>query len=458
MSTWMIFLKTGAWSSGIAGLSTNDARNDKIISGTGVAKYGGHPHKGPMPDKSIKMPGEREFIVMMAATMALNALAIDSMLPAFPAMAKSLGVANLNNIQPVISIYLLGLGIGSLVYGPLSDRFGRKPVLLIPIIGYALFSLICSMSDSLELLLAMRFCHGFMSASLGVLVVSIIRDRFSGDAMARRMSTIFLIFMVVPVLAPTMGQTVLLFSGWHTIFDVMAGMALMMAIWIWLRLPETLHPENIIPIQHRSIFSTWKEVVLHRQAAGYVIGSGLAQGALFGFLNSAQQVFDQVFHARDFFPIGFAIIGAGLATANFTNSRIVERFGARRVSHSALLLFIFFALAQLAVSYWVPHSLPLFLGLLTINMAMMGFIGSNFSSIAMTPFGAKAGAASSFQMFARTVIAAGFGAGIGHQFNGTVTPLASGFLISGLITLSLVLWCEKGKLFTRPGTTQPAPL
>lgn len=405
-----------------------------------------------------KLPGDREFIVMMAATMALNALAIDSMLPAFPAMAHSLGVTDLNNIQPVISVYLVGLAIGSLFYGPLSDRYGRKPVLLTAIFGYGIFSLICSKASSLEMLLTVRFFHGMMSAALGVLVISIIRDLFSGDAMARRMSTIFLIFMLVPMLAPTMGQAVLLFAGWHTIFDVMAVMAVLMGTWIWFRLPETLHPEYVIPIDHRSIASTWKDVVLHRQAAGYVIAAGIAQGAMFGFLNSAQQVFDQVFHAADFFPIGFAIIGMGLAISNFTNSRIVERFGARRVSQTALLLFILLALAQIAASLIVPHSLPVFLGLLMLNMAMMGFIGSNFSSIAMTPFGDKAGAASSFQSFVRTIIAAAVGATIGRQFNGSVTPLALGFLCCGLAGLALILWSENGKLFTRPGTTKGAPL
>lgn len=411
------------------------------------------------PTKSLRhLPGDREFIAMMAATMALNALAIDSMLPAFPAIASRLNVVPFNNVQAIIGIYLIGVGVGSLFYGPLSDRFGRRPVLLSAICAYAACSIGASMAGSFEILLFMRFCHGLAGASLGVMVVSIIRDLYSGDAMARRMSTIFLVFMLVPVLAPTMGQTVLLFAGWRTIFDVMAAMALLMALWIYRRLPETLHPDNIIPIEHRAIAATWRDVVLHRQAAGYTVGSAIVQGALFGFLNSSQQIFERVFNARDFFPIGFAIVGGGLAVSNFTNSRVVERFGARRVSHTALLLFILFATCQTLASHYAHDSLPLFLGLLTVNMAMMGFIGSNFSSIAMTPFGDKAGAASSFQMFVRSILAAVIGASIGHQFNGTVVPMALGFLMCGLISLALVYWCEKGKLFTRPGTARRAPL
>jgi MFS transporter, DHA1 family, multidrug resistance protein len=272
--------------------------------------------------------------------------------------------------------------------------------------------------------------------------------------MARRMSTIFLIFMIVPIIAPTIGQLVLLFAGWRTIFDLMAFMAVAAAIWVYRRLPETLAPENVIPIEPHALAKAWKIVVLNRNAAGYMLGAGIVQGSLFGYLNSSQQMFDQVFDAADFFTFGFAIVAIGIAVSNFTNARIVERFGARRVSQTALVTFIILGALQVAAAEFAPKSLPLFLALLTANMAMVGFIGSNFSSIAMTPFGHVAGAASSFQTFVRTVLAASIGAVIGQQFDGRVTPVALGFMVCGLLALALVLWCEKGKLFTRPGTTQ----
>lgn len=409
----------------------------------------------PLPLK--KSIGPRELTVMMASLMALNALAIDAMLPAFPAMVAGFGITDPNRIQYVIAVFLAGTGIGALIYGPLSDRFGRRPILLIATVGAAVFSLACSVSQSFEMLLAMRFVHGLFAAAMGVLVVSVIRDQFEGDAMARRMSTIFLIFMIVPIIAPTIGQLVLLFAGWRTIFDVMAVMALLAAIWVYRRLPETLRPENITPIEPHALAKAWKKVVLHRNAAGYMLGAGITQGALFGYLNSSQQTFDKVFGAAEFFTIGFAIVAVGIAVSNFTNSRIVERFGARRVSQTALVTFIFLACLQLAAAEFAPTSLPLFLALLTANMAMIGFIGSNFSSISMTPFGDVAGAASSFQTFVRTALAASIGAVIGQQFDGSVTPVALGFLICGLVSLVLVLWCEKGKLFTRPGTTMRMP-
>ena len=402
--------------------------------------------------------GERELVVMMASLMALNALAIDAMLPAFPAMVKGLAVGNANDIQYVISVFLLGTGLGALIYGPLSDRYGRKPILMFSTVGSAVFTLACSFSDSFQFLLVMRFCHGLIAAAMAVLVVSVIRDRFSGDAMAKRMSTIFLIFMIVPIIAPTIGQAVLLFAGWRTIFDLMAIMALLAAFWVWRRLPETLAPENVIPIEPRALASAWKQVVLNRNSAGYMLGAGIVQGALFGYLNSSQQLFDKVFNAKEFFTIGFAIVAIGIAVSNFTNARIVERFGARRVSQTALITFIILGALQLMAAVVAPTSLTIFLILLTMNMAMIGFIGSNFSSIAMTPFGHVAGAASSFQTFARTIIAATIGAMIGQQFDGSVAPVAAGFMVCGVVALALVLWCENGKLFTRPGTTQRAPL
>ncbi len=402
--------------------------------------------------------GGRELVIMMASIMALNALAIDTMLPAFPDIVKSLSITDTNSIQHIISVYLLGTAVGSLIFGPLSDRYGRKPVLIGTIMGYAVCALLCGIATDYSFLLTMRFCNGLFGAALGVLVTSIIRDRFAGDAMAKRMSLVFLIFMVVPVIAPSIGQAVLLFSSWRTIFHLMAFMAIMVIFWALRRLPETLDPANIIPIAPRALTSTWKTVASNRNAGGYMLGAGLVQGALFGFLTSSQQIFDIVFSAKDFFPIGFAIVALGIASANFTNGRIVERYGARRVSHAAVLLSILFGLLQLFAGYFTPTSLPIFLILITANMAMVGFIGANFSAIAMTPFGSMAGAASSFQSFAKTTLAAAVGAMIGQQFDGSVLPMAAGFMLCGLMCLLLILWSENGKLFTRPGTTRNMPL
>jgi DHA1 family bicyclomycin/chloramphenicol resistance-like MFS transporter len=418
-----------------------------------------YPHKTVMqsPRKQPKLGGG-ELTVMMAAVMALNALAIDAMLPAFPRMTAGLGLVDPNRIQFVITAYLLGMGAGSLVHGPLSDRYGRRPILLGAIAGYILCALACSFATSFDMLIAMRIAQGLCGAGLGVLVTSIIRDQFEGDAMARRMSTIFLVFMAVPIVAPLVGSVVLIFAGWRSIFDLIAIMAVAVLIWVASRLPETLNPQNVVPIKAKTLTASWKQVISDRTANCYMIAGATAQGALFGYLNSSQQIFDRTFSAPDFFPIGFAIIAIGIACANFTNARIVERFGARRVSQTALIAFILIAITQTLAAMFAPASLTLFLVLITANMAMIGFVGSNFSSIAMQPFGAIAGTASSFQNFVRTIWAALIGAVIGQQFNGAVTPVALGFLACGLTAFTLILYGERGKLFTRPGTTKHLPM
>ena len=407
------------------------------------------------PQRS-RMPGDREMVFMMAMVMALNALAIDSMLPALPAIADGLGVAVANDRQYVISTYLFGIGAGSLLYGPLSDRFGRKGVLVPAPFAYVAFSIGCGLATSFPMLLALRFGHGMISAALGVIVVAVIRDLFSGDAMAKRLSMIFLVFMIVPAIAPTMGAGVAAVAGWRSIFIVLAVMGVVMIMWL-RRLPETLHPEDVRPLDLRTMIAGWATVTRHRRAAGYMIASGMMQGALYGYLNSSEQIIADIFHARSWFPLVFACVALGIATANFSNAAIVERFGARRVSQAATFAFMATSIIQIAVALSGAETLWMFTVLMMVNVGLIGFIGSNFGSIAMEDFGHMAGVASSYQSFAKTLLAAAVGALIGQQYNGTTLPLAYAFLISGAVGLVLVFWAERGKLFTRPGTAPKTP-
>jgi MFS transporter, DHA1 family, multidrug resistance protein len=411
---------------------------------------------GTIPQK--KPINQAELMVMMASIMALGAFGTDAMLPAFPSIVDRLAVYPANNVQQMITIYLAGTGIGSLFYGPLSDRYGRKRVLIIAILAYIMCALACSYAQSFGFLLGMRFINGLFAAAMGVLAVAIVRDRFSGDAMAKRMSIIFLIFMIVPIIAPSIGQLVLSLGEWRSIFDVMAALGSSVLLWVIFRLPETLNPANIILIYPTQIIATWRAVIFNRTAGAYMLASGIVQGAIFGFLTSSQPIIDKVFGARAYFGLCFAIISIGVASSNLGNARIVERFGARRVSHSALIGFIVIAIMQWIASIYIPKSLPVFLTLLTLNMSMLGFMGSNFGSIAMQPFGAMAGAASSFQNFARVLLASFIGATIGGCFNGTAMPMALGYLGCGIGAFIMVLWGEKGRLFTRPGTTKLLPM
>ncbi len=413
-------------------------------------------HKMTESPQRSRMPGDREMVFMMAMVMALNALAIDSMLPALPAIGEGLGVLTPNDRQYVISTYLFGIGAGSLVYGPLSDRFGRKGVLVPALFAYVAFSIGCGLATSFPMLLALRFGHGLISAALGVIVVAVIRDLFSGDAMAKRLSMIFLVFMIVPAIAPTMGAGVAAVAGWRSIFIVLAVMGVVMILWL-RRLPETLHPDDVRPLDLKTMIAGWATVTRHRRAAGYMIASGMMQGALYGYLNSSEQIIADIFDARSWFPLVFACVALGIATANFSNAAIVERFGARRVSQSATFAFMATSIIQIAVALSGAETLWMFTVLMMVNVGLIGFIGSNFGSIAMEDFGHMAGVASSYQSFAKTLLAAAVGALIGQQYDGTTLPLAYAFLISGVVGLTLVFWAERGKLFTRPGTAPKTP-
>lgn len=413
-------------------------------------------HKMTDSPQRSRMPGDREMVFMMAMVMALNALAIDSMLPALPAMGDGLGVAVANDRQYIISTYLLGIGVGSLFYGPLADRFGRKGVLVPALFAYIAFSVGCGLATSFPLMLVLRFGHGAVSAALGVVVVAVIRDLFAGDAMARRLSLIFLVFMIVPIIAPAIGAGIVAVANWRAIFIVLAAMGGVMLLWL-RRLPETLEPANVRPLDWRTMVAGWGVVTRHRRAAGYMLASGLMQGALYGYLNSSEQIIGEVFDARAMFPLVFAVVAIGIAIANFSNAAIVERFGARRVSQTAVFVYMAVALAQIVAALSGGETLWMFTLLMMVNVGLIGFIGSNFGSIAMEDFGQMAGIASSYQSFAKTLLAAIAGAAIGQQYDGTTLPLAMAFLIAGVAGLLLVIWAERGKLFTRPGTAPRAP-
>jgi MFS transporter, DHA1 family, multidrug resistance protein len=410
----------------------------------------------PAPPPKRTLPGEREMVVMMAMVMALNALAIDAMLPALPAIARGLDVAVANDRQYVISVYLIGIGFGSLLYGPLADRFGRKGVLVPALFAYVAFSIGCGLATSFPMLLTLRFGHGLVSAALGVIVVAVIRDLFAGDAMAKRLSLIFLVFMIVPIIAPTIGAGVEAVAGWRAIFIVLAVMGLVMILWL-RRLPETLDPADVRPLDWRTMLSGWATVTRHRRAAGYMIASGTMQGALYGYLNSSEQIIAEVFDARAMFPLIFACVALGIAIANFSNAAIVERFGARRVSQTAVFAFMATSIAQIVAALSGAETLWMFTALMMVNIGLIGFIGSNFGSIAMEDFGHMAGIASSYQSFAKTLLAAVVGAVIGQHYDGSTLPLAYAFLVCAAIGLVLVLWAERGKLFTRPGTAPKSP-
>lgn len=404
------------------------------------------------PSSLAKRPpiGERELIWMMALLMALNAFGIDAILPALDDLAADLGIAG-NSRQFVVGAYLLATGLGTLVPGSFADRFGRRPVLFVALGAYIVFSIACALATSFEALVVLRAVQGFSAAGIVALPPAIIRDRVGGDRMARMMSLIFVIFLLVPAIAPSIGQGVIeLFGDWRWIFAVMAAAAVVMTAWVHWRLPETLHARDRQEIRLRPILRNMASAVTLRETIGYTLGSALVFGGLFGFINSSQQLIGEAFGAGDSFPLIFAICAACMAVSNWSNSRIVERFGARRVSHAALFVFIAVAAVQLWFASQPDESLWTFVPLMAANMSLLGFIGANFGSIALQPFRHIAGAASSAQGFLRMTSGAALGAAIGFAYDGTARPLAFALLVTAVLTLGFVLFSEKGELFGPP--------
>jgi DHA1 family bicyclomycin/chloramphenicol resistance-like MFS transporter len=393
--------------------------------------------------------GEREFVVLMASLMALVALSIDSMLPALGEIARDLDAGDPNRRQLVIGVYLFAAALGALLPGALADRFGRRPVLFGALALYTLFALASALVTDFNTLLLVRGLQAFLSAGLSVLPNAIIRDSYEGDRMARMMSTTALVFMAVPMLAPSYGQAILLFAGWRWIFGCTAVLAVGVGVWAWLRLPETLDPANKQAIRLGAIFSNMRIALSDRSSIGYVIGGGVLWAGMFGFLNSSQQLVAEHFGAAERFPLLFAVMAGSMAVANLTNARIVERFGARRVSHTALFAFIAVACLQIWRAFSGNEQLWDFVALQTAQMCLIAFMGANFTSIAMQPFGRIAGAAASVQMFLRSVLSALLGAAIGQAYDGSARPLALALLTGGVLALALVLFSEKGRLFRR---------
>jgi len=388
-----------------------------------------------------------EFIGLCASLMALNALAIDIMLPALQQIGASLGVEQPNHRQYVITAYIVAFGVAQLFFGPVSDRFGRRVPLLAGLAIYIAGAFAATLAPTFEVVLLCRFVQGIGAAATRVIAISIVRDAFGGRRMAEIMSLIFMVFMAIPVVAPGLGQLIMLFAEWHLIFAAMGAGALAVTLWAAARLPETLHPEYRRPFSARAITGGFRIVLSNRAALCYTGAGMVIFGALFGFINSAQQVYVELYDLGKLFPVVFAAIASLMALSNFANSRLVGAFGMRRLSQFALLAFMLISSLWFAFSLAGPVPFPLFITLFTLDMLAFGLLGSNFNALAMEPLGHVAGTASSVLGFTQTFGGGVIGTIIGQAYNGTVTPLAAGFCIVSILAFAMVFIAERGKLF-----------
>ncbi|HEY0919357.1 multidrug effflux MFS transporter [Devosia sp.] len=388
-----------------------------------------------------------EFIALLAAIMSLNALAIDVMLPALPQMGDALGVATENERQFVIAAYMLGFGAAQLVFGPLADRFGRRGPLLVGLAIYISCAFAAAFATDFTVLLALRAIQGVGASATRVVANSVVRDRFAGRAMAEVMSLIFMVFMAVPVIAPGLGQVLLFVSPWPALFIFMAGLATVFGLWALLRLPETLDPARRRPLTAAAVIGGFSIVFANRMAFSYGLAGMFLFGALVGFINTAQQIYVDVFDLGVWFPVPFAAVAGLMAVSSFLNSRIVRHFGMRRLSHGAVLVFTGVSAVWLALSLAGLMPLWLFLGLHAVIMFTFGWAASNMNSLSMEPLGAVAGTASSVFGFIQTVGGALLGTVIGQAFDGTLVPVSGGYFVMGALALGAILVAENGKLF-----------
>lgn len=387
-----------------------------------------------------------EFVILMASLMSLNALAIDAMVPALPAIGESLGVTRENERQLVVAAYMYGFGLTQLIYGPLADRFGRKRLLITSLLLYTGFALLCAAASSFGLLLAARVAQGAAAAGSRVLVIAVIRDRFEGSRMARLMSLIHIVFMIMPVLAPTFGQLTLLVAPWPWIFIGLAAFGATLIAWTGLRLPETLHPEHRRPFSLGAIYRAMRETLTQRQSVGYTSAFTLMMGALMAYLLSIQQIVFDVFGRPELIALAFAGTALPMAAASFLNSHIVERVGSRRIAHASAILFTLTALAHFLVALG-GESIWLFLALLGVTLATFSVGSANFGALAMQPLGHIAGTASSVQGTITTIVGTTIGTMIGQAFDGTIFPMIGGFVVLGAGSIAIILWVERGRLF-----------
>jgi DHA1 family bicyclomycin/chloramphenicol resistance-like MFS transporter len=398
------------------------------------------------PNPAHAKIGFTEFVILAAATMSTQAIAIDAILPAFPVIVQVLKVDNPNHGQWLVTAYMTGMGCGQLFWGLMSDRFGRRRILIGGLSLYVIAALICSLAGSFQTLLAWRFVHGLAAACVTV-TRSVIRDLYSGRDMARVMSLTFVVFLMIPMIAPSIGQGILLVAPWRFIFVMFAAFAGIVATWGYLRLPETLHPEYRLALNFKSIGSAAKLVLGNRASMFYTLAMTVMFGTIMAYVAMVQQIFADEFRRPALMPSMFALCAIFMGAAAFLNSRIVQRLGMRLISHTALLAFIAVTGLHTLIAVMGFESMWSFVAFQAATMGCFSLSVSNFGAMAMEPMGAVAGIAASLQGFISTFAGALLGAYIGRQYNGTTVPLAAGAVLCGLVSLGFVLFAEHGHLF-----------
>ena len=399
-----------------------------------------------------------EFIALVALTMSLVAMAIDTMLPALGAMATELGAAHPNDRQLVLSAFFGGLMVGQVLYGPASDSFGRRPALFFGIALFIAGNLTCALTHSFGLLLAGRVLAGFGAAGPRIVSIALVRDAYAGRGMARVMSFVSTVFILVPVLAPSIGQAVLAVTSWRAIFAALVLIAALTWLWLLLRQPETLPADRRVPFSLRGIARGVAETFRTPITLGYMVATGVIFGAFISYLSTAQQIFQEQYGAGKLFPVYFGMLAAGIGVASFVNGGLVMRFGMQRLSRLALLAASSLSIIALVAAAWRWHGHPPLVALLAYLMLCFFFNGilfGNFNARAMEPMGHIAGVAAAITGSVSTLVALAIGTPFGRAYDGTVLPLIAGSMTCGLLARAITSWAER-KASAQQKLTAPA--
>ena len=403
-----------------------------------------------MPEQSEETQGQlsqREFITLVALLMSLVALSIDAVLPALPTIGHDLRAGTANDVQLVVAMVFLGLAFGQLVYGPLSDSVGRKPTLATGIAIFLIGTVIVVTASDFDWMLAGRFIEGFGLAAARIVAIALVRDIYVGRDMAQIMSFIMTLFILVPMVAPLLGQAVLLIAGWRTIFFVVMAVGIASLTWFLLRQPETLMPSKRRSLSIGPILSAFAEVLRTRRSMGYSMVAAISSGVFIAYLSSIQQVLGQQYGFGNWFAVVFTCLSVSLGLASFLSGRIVHRIGMHRIILSGLMIVCvasgcFTVLSVLTDGH--PHLWWLLL-YLAVLMFCSGLFFGNTNAAAMEPLGHLAGTAASVIGFVTSVISVPVGMVIARAYDGTTTPLAIGFLTCNLVSLAIVWWMELNK-------------
>ncbi|MFT4346887.1 multidrug effflux MFS transporter [Bartonella ancashensis] len=391
--------------------------------------------------------GYKEFIVIIAALMAINSIAIDIMLPATKDILTDFHVANENDQHYIISCYLISFGITQIFFGPISDRYGRRSLVLIGLALYSFASIACALTSNFHVLLLLRLLQGVGGAVMRVLTTAMVRDLYDGKKMAKVMSMVMMIFLIVAMLGPTVGQIILFFGNWKLIFMIMGITSLGLMIWVYLRLPETLYAQTSLSFS--SVKKNLWSVISDRNALCYTLATSIVMGCIFASINTSQQVYDGIYNLGVWFPVAFATATIFQVIAAFFNSRLVMTLGIRFIAHSMLLLFSSVSCVWFVSSLLTDGVVPFYYYMMLYSFIMFtcGGIIANFNTLALESLGKIAGTASSVSGCLQTSIATVLGFLVAQQFDDTTIPNSAGFFFLSFIAILLILWAERGCLF-----------